>query len=387
MPETRTVSLAERFPRLAELVGSSEVDAASEGKLPWLWRIERDLDLLARHVGWDRVAAGYRKMLRNGEWWPAAYELRTAALLAPEVERLELKPRAGSGACDLACEMLGHRVFVEVTTRDDVFPFERGKPDEDTPLVARETIERSFRTTTPDPVVPAARDVPASQELRECIRREMRQLPTDRLTVLVLGTPNSLSLDVDCALFGDERLRALGIERVGNGLFAIPDEEGGLSRLSALVWMKLRRHWSDVKVHARLFVNPRAAHPLPPHVEETFRRTFDRVAVLEAELKRLTRVLVEQYAPERLILFGSLAADWPANKVHQGSDIDLAIIKRTPARFLDRLRQVLDLVQPRVGLNVFVYTPDEIAQAERRGPAFIRDEILGKGKTIFPPNG
>jgi predicted nucleotidyltransferase len=89
----------------------------------------------------------------------------------------------------------------------------------------------------------------------------------------------------------------------------------------------------------------------------------------------------------QLMLFGSLAADSPADAVHDASDIDLAIVKATKLRFMDRIRGVLDLIQPRVGVNVLVYTPDEIEQAGQQGPAFLRDEILAKGKPIFPRHG
>jgi hypothetical protein len=70
--------------------------------------------------------------------------------------------------------------------------------------------------------------------------------------------------------------------------------------------------------------------------------------------------------------------------VHDASDLDLAVVKATEACFVDRVREAMDLVEPRLGLNLFVYTPEELARARRSGPSFIRDEILAKGKTVFP---
>jgi len=46
---------------------------------------------------------------------------------------------------------------------------------------------------------------------------------------------------------------------------------------------------------------------------------------LEKELGRLVNVIAHDYAPEKIILFGSLAN----GKIHSGSDIDLIIIKST----------------------------------------------------------
>ena len=122
-------------------------------------------------------------------------------------------------------------------------------------------------------------------------------------------------------------------------------------------------------------------------LEAVFRRAFDPWAVLTEELRRITRILVEQYRAERVIVFGSLAANFPADAIHDASDIDLAVVRPTRARFVDRVREAMDLVEPRVGLNLLVYTPEEIAKAESSGQSFIRDEILGKGKRLFPADG
>lgn len=103
-----------------------------------------------------------------------------------------------------------------------------------------------------------------------------------------------------------------------------------------------------------------------------------RQALLEKELARYVRLLREYYAPERIILFGSLVA----GEIETWSDIDLLIVKETERKFLDRAREVLTLLRPRVGVDILVYTPEEFAQlAQRR--AFVRDEIVGKGKVLY----
>jgi predicted nucleotidyltransferase len=391
MPETLVSPLASRMPRLAELVGAAWLEARWEGRRAvYLWQVERDLEVLARYVGWPQVATAYRASLRNlEELMAVAYELRAAAKLAPLVDGLELRLRVGTRACDLAVRLNGHWVFVEVTTRDDIFPWRRGDDVVDPPLTARETVHHAFRGTTPDRDIPT-RDIPASHELRQAVAHEIGQLPPGELSLVVLGTPNSHLVEVEDALRGDVRLRTaqgrIVEERVPNGLFAVTDDEGGVSGLSGLIWMKLRRHWHDIRTHGRLFLNPKAHHPLPSSVEDVFCRVFDPSAVRTDELRRITRILVEQYRAERITLFGSLAADFPADVVHDASDIDLAVVKATESRFVDRVREALDLVEPRVGLNLLVYTPEEIARAETAGPSFIRDEILAKGKRLFPPD-
>ena len=104
-----------------------------------------------------------------------------------------------------------------------------------------------------------------------------------------------------------------------------------------------------------------------------------RKVLLERELERIVHHLVERYDPEKIILFGSLAQ----GNVHEWSDVDLAIIKGTDKKFLDRIEEVLLLVQPTVGLNVVVYTPEEVKRMIDEDHYFFVDEILGKGEVLY----
>jgi len=103
-----------------------------------------------------------------------------------------------------------------------------------------------------------------------------------------------------------------------------------------------------------------------------------RRAILEAELARYVKLLREHYAPLRILLFGSLTSD----KTGEWSDLDLVIIKETDQRFLDRTREVLQLLRPQVGVDVLVYTPEEFDQMVQQR-SFVRDEIAGKGKVLY----
>lgn len=106
---------------------------------------------------------------------------------------------------------------------------------------------------------------------------------------------------------------------------------------------------------------------------------MDRKTQLEQELKRTKEIIVREYQPQRIILFGSLAQ----GKVHEWSDIDLAIVKETPRRFIDRIGDVLLLIRPKVSVNVIVYTPQEVEQMERNDHYFWIDEITHKGKVLY----
>jgi len=103
-----------------------------------------------------------------------------------------------------------------------------------------------------------------------------------------------------------------------------------------------------------------------------------RRRLLEAELQRYLSLLRDRYRPERVLLFGSLAV----GDTGEWSDIDLVIIKETNQRFLDRIKEVMQLLRPRVGVDILVYTPAEFARLSQER-AFVRDEIMGKGRVVY----
>ena len=103
-----------------------------------------------------------------------------------------------------------------------------------------------------------------------------------------------------------------------------------------------------------------------------------RRALLERELNRWLPLLIAREQPDKIILFGSYCA----HQVSEWSDLDLVIIKETEALFLDRTRQVLELLKPQVGVDVLVYTPKEFEQLSQER-AFVRQEIVAKGKVIY----
>lgn len=396
MSRTLTSLIEAELPHLARLLGNRlrgrEQELERYG-IAVLWQVEQDLELLERR---HHVAAAYRNLLRKPrEFVQAAYEIRTAAMLAPIVDELEPEPRVGTRKCDLKCAFGDRSVFIEVTTREDPFPWTRPEWNEmlmtgqavDAQVRARATVERSYDRTTADHEV-ETREVSATKEIRDLIQDELRGLPENQLTVLVVGSQSVHCLDIERALFGGEGfpMRSPGLifrEALPNGIFAVADEKLGGSKLSAVVWMKLAPRFSDIRVHSRLFTNPRARRPMPPDIEDALVRVFDRRAVLTRELERVQPIILERYRPERMVLFGSMV-DTSGEHIHSASDIDLFLVKSTPARYTDRVGEVLDLVEPRVGFNVIVYTPEELAAAEREGNFFVREEILGRGQVLFP---
>ena len=106
--------------------------------------------------------------------------------------------------------------------------------------------------------------------------------------------------------------------------------------------------------------------------------TQTRRALLERELSRWLPLLIAHEQPDKIILFGSYCA----GQISEWSDLDLVLIKETQALFLDRTRQVLELLKPQVGVDVLVYTPKEFEQLSQERD-FVRQEIVAKGKVIY----
>lgn len=375
-----------RFPRVGRLMGDGniaerveELESFGPG---FIRQMERDLEFLGRRVPEAKVSAAYRNLLRNrGRLRDALYEIRAAAMFATAASDVALAPRVGLGKTDIMCVLEAARIFVEVATLIERWP----PPSrlDNIEFYERASVERSFNPMPP-PDDSKYRDTPASKVLRDRIEEEACQLPDDDPGLVVLGAPHAEEADIEAALFGDGHY--FKPARYPNGLFAVSDAAGGTSRVSAFVWLKLVGAWSGVRIHARMFVNPLAAHPLPPRVVSALRKMFDRRAVLLEELERIKPLLIEQYHASRIILFGSLATErrGRGNWIHEWSDIDLAVVAPTQAKFSDRIGEVLRLVRPRVGLNVLVYTAEEFERAEREGGFFVRDEVVARGLQLYP---
>ena len=93
----------------------------------------------------------------------------------------------------------------------------------------------------------------------------------------------------------------------------------------------------------------------------------------------MTEILIREYQPEKLLLFGSVAQ----GDIHEWSDLDLVVIKKTDKPLLERIEEVLRLVRPKVGLDVLVYTPTEVEDLVDERRVFVLDEIIYKGAVAY----
>jgi CRISPR-associated endonuclease Cas3-HD len=103
-----------------------------------------------------------------------------------------------------------------------------------------------------------------------------------------------------------------------------------------------------------------------------------RYSNLKAELERWIEVLKKEYDPESIFLFGSFVR----GKIRDWSDVDIVIIKKTSKRFLDRIKEVIMILKPKVGADILVYTPEEFNELTNNRP-FLKKEVLEKGAKIY----
>jgi predicted nucleotidyltransferase len=97
------------------------------------------------------------------------------------------------------------------------------------------------------------------------------------------------------------------------------------------------------------------------------------------EIQRITAQLVEKYAPERIILFGSAAR----GELHGDSDVDFLIIKRDcPLIGRERIRELHRLIDRNVPVDFLVYRPEEFEGRLAMGDPFLK-AILRDGKVLY----
>lgn len=104
----------------------------------------------------------------------------------------------------------------------------------------------------------------------------------------------------------------------------------------------------------------------------------ERKDLLDSSLDRIVAILIKEYNPEKIILFGSLVS----GDVHEGSDLDIVIIKETSKHPIDRQVEVYSLIKPEVGIDVFVYTHEEFEYLKSIEFSLVK-EIITKGKILY----
>jgi predicted nucleotidyltransferase len=102
------------------------------------------------------------------------------------------------------------------------------------------------------------------------------------------------------------------------------------------------------------------------------------------QIKRLCKTIVDEFQPEKIILFGSFANGKP----HAESDIDLLVVMQFAGSPFHQAGLMLNRVSQFVGilpLDLLVRTSEQLNERLAIGDTFIR-KILERGKVIYEAN-
>jgi len=99
---------------------------------------------------------------------------------------------------------------------------------------------------------------------------------------------------------------------------------------------------------------------------------------INAQIKNLCRQIVENFNPQKIILFGSYAYGKPT----ADSDVDLLVVMPYEGNELDQMVKVRRQLKSEFPLDVLVKTPAQLKERSEMGDFFIK-EIIEKGKILY----
>jgi predicted nucleotidyltransferase len=100
------------------------------------------------------------------------------------------------------------------------------------------------------------------------------------------------------------------------------------------------------------------------------------------EILDLSARIAREFSPHAIILFGSYAYGKPT----RDSDVDLLIVKPLRMRPLRAAVQILCKVNPRLGVDLIIQSPKELARRYREFDPLAR-EAIDRGEVLYERDG
>lgn len=116
-------------------------------------------------------------------------------------------------------------------------------------------------------------------------------------------------------------------------------------------------------------------------VESAVKIVSEQQQGISSVLGSIIDILVKDYQPECIILFGSHAR----GAAHADSDVDLLIIKdtdETPEERWLRVKKMLNQINRHIAISPLVYTPAELEERLKLNDFFLT-EIIETGKWLY----
>jgi len=98
----------------------------------------------------------------------------------------------------------------------------------------------------------------------------------------------------------------------------------------------------------------------------------------EAEIQDFVNHVVEEFAPQRVILFGSYAH----GDATPDSDVDLLVVMRTKKRTIQQALEIRQCIPCPFPLDLLVRTPRDVRERLALRDCFL-ETVINKGRTLY----
>ena len=102
---------------------------------------------------------------------------------------------------------------------------------------------------------------------------------------------------------------------------------------------------------------------------------------INAKIQDLCRQIVENFHPQKVILFGSYAYGKP----NEDSDVDLLVVMPYQGRNSQKAIEILSKIKTPMPLDLLVRTAEQVKERIEMEDFFMQD-IVSKGKVLYEEN-
>lgn len=104
--------------------------------------------------------------------------------------------------------------------------------------------------------------------------------------------------------------------------------------------------------------------------------------IAQDRIRDVSERIAQQFAPDRIILFGSYAYGSP----NEGSDVDLLVVLPFEGKPYRKAAEIAAAVHAGFPLDILARRPDDIERRYREADPLVR-EALDRGRTLYDRHG
>lgn len=97
------------------------------------------------------------------------------------------------------------------------------------------------------------------------------------------------------------------------------------------------------------------------------------------KIRQVAQKIIDEFQPERIILFGS----WAWGNPGPNGDVDLFVVKRSQQGPLEMMRDIDRILFGRtIPVDILAYTPEQVENRKLLGDPFVK-RILNSGQVLY----